>query len=341
MQRFTGLSRLRCLPLLSTLRTFSNNKNLDLDKIFGDLLSKEDKLKLGKKMEAVQRDTYDQAMPSQLSELAVDMDRLIQRGPKKQPFEPSRSKLLNDGTKATRLLRLEVYSRAMSEGLSEIKARAVSDKIVERAAVLFEEKANKTVEGFEKEAEKRKADEDELNDKEKKLLEFASQRIEEMFAPQKQREFKPRADFGCVSFDPNAEKIFGDTNKALNYFNLDKLTPAPTSYWAQMEKRKTEITNLSMGPTNAFEEQIIWTEQGRMWPYPIDNEYLIGEEENISFKEHIFIDKYLTKNYSHLPKNGPVAHFMELVCVGLSKNPYMTLAKKHMHLDSYAEFFNP
>lgn len=56
----------------------------------------------------------------------------------------------------------------------------------------------------------------------------------------------------------------------------------PSSYWAAMENRKTKLINLSMGPTNAFEEQIQWTEQGRMWPYPIDNEYLIGEEENVS-----------------------------------------------------------
>ena len=38
-----------------------------------------------------------------------------------------------------------------------------------------------------------------------------------------------------------------------------------------------------MGPRNAFEEQIEWTKQGKMWPYPIDNEWLIGPEQNVSF----------------------------------------------------------
>ena len=99
------------------------------------------------------------------------------------------------------------------------------------------------------------------------------------------------------------------------------------------------ITNLSMGPKNAIEEQILWTEQGRMWPYPINNEYILGEEENVSFVDHIFLDSYLKKH--NLPQTGPVAHFMELVCVGLSKNPYMTVKKKREHLDAFAKYFNP
>ncbi|CAD6186019.1 unnamed protein product [Caenorhabditis auriculariae] len=69
-----------------------------------------------------------------------------------------------------------------------------------------------------------------------------------------------------------------------------------------------KLTNKSFGPTNSFEEQIQWTEQGKQWPYPIDNEYLMGEEEN--------------------------------VCVGLSKNPYMTAKKKREHLEWFANYFN-
>lgn len=49
----------------------------------------------------------------------------------------------------------------------------------------------------------------------------------------------------------------------------------------------------------------------------------------------------MSENHKHLPKTGPITHFMELVCVGLSKNPYMTLSKKHKHLDDFAEFFSP
>lgn len=41
-----------------------------------------------------------------------------------------------------------------------------------------------------------------------------------------------------------------------------------------------------------------------------------------------------------LPKTGPIAHFMELVCVGLSKNPYMTVGKKRDHLKWFVKYFD-
>jgi small subunit ribosomal protein S31 len=94
---------------------------------------------------------------------------------------------------------------------------------------------------------------------------------------------QPQRSVETVEVDPNAPKVFGNTANALNFFDTKQLNPIPTSYWAAMERRKTEITQQSMGPENAFEEQIQWTEQGRMWPYPIDNEYLMGAEENVSF----------------------------------------------------------
>jgi small subunit ribosomal protein S31 len=84
-----------------------------------------------------------------------------------------------------------------------------------------------------------------------------------------------------IAADPTAPHVFGNTEVALNIFDTKELTPIPTSYWAKMERRKAEVANQAMGPINAFEEQIQWTEQGRMWPYPIDNEYLLGEEHNV------------------------------------------------------------
>jgi hypothetical protein len=91
--------------------------------------------------------------------------------------------------------------------------------------------------------------------------------------------------------DLTSEKIFGSSRNALNLFDVKHGKSAPTSYWAEMEKRKTDLANLSMGPTNAFEEQIQWTEQGRMWPYPIDNEYLMGDEEHVSIFSMIFANQ--------------------------------------------------
>lgn len=53
----------------------------------------------------------------------------------------------------------------------------------------------------------------------------------------------------------------------------------------------------------------------------------------VLFYEHIFLNKELEKY--KLPDTGPIAHFMELVSVGLSKNPYMTVQKKRDHLKWY------
>lgn len=39
------------------------------------------------------------------------------------------------------------------------------------------------------------------------------------------------------------------------------------------------------------------------------------------------------------PKKGPIRHFMELVCVGLSKNPYMTVQEKKDHIAWFREYF--
>ena len=40
------------------------------------------------------------------------------------------------------------------------------------------------------------------------------------------------------------------------------------------EERDTELGYLAQGglPRNAFEEQIEWTKQGKLWTFPIDNE---------------------------------------------------------------------
>ncbi len=58
----------------------------------------------------------------------------------------------------------------------------------------------------------------------------------------------------------------------------------------------------------------------------------------VSFVEHVFLERHLQR--FDLPKTGPVAHFMELVCVGMSKNPYMTAKQKVDHLEWFAQYFN-
>lgn len=60
-------------------------------------------------------------------------------------------------------------------------------------------------------------------------------------------------------------------------------------------------------------------------------------EAKIFFTEHIFLDKHLE---SWCPSKGPVRHFMELVCVGLSKNPYYTVQQKIDHINWFKQYFD-
>jgi len=48
-------------------------------------------------------------------------------------------------------------------------------------------------------------------------------------------------------------------------------------------------------------------------------------EKAIGFHEHVFLERHLSP---WCPKAGPIRHFMELVCVGLSKNPHITAQRK-------------
>lgn len=61
----------------------------------------------------------------------------------------------------------------------------------------------------------------------------------------------------------------------------------------------------------------------------------MDEEARVGFHEHIFLDQLLDE----FPKKGPIRHFMELIIVGLSKNPFFTAHEKHEHIAWYAEYF--
>ena len=61
----------------------------------------------------------------------------------------------------------------------------------------------------------------------------------------------------------------------------------------------------------------------------------LGEEANVSFNEHI----YLEHNLSDFPTKGPVRQFMELVLIGLSKNAYLSVKEKEEHINWYKNYF--
>ena len=60
------------------------------------------------------------------------------------------------------------------------------------------------------------------------------------------------------------------------------------------------------------------------------------EEVNTSFHEHVFLEHKL----EGFPLKGPIRHFMELVVLGLSQNPYLSVKEKHAHIDWFKDYFN-
>ncbi|XP_046959317.1 28S ribosomal protein S31, mitochondrial [Vanessa cardui] len=105
--------------------------------------------------------------------------------------------------------------------------------------------------------------------------------------------------------------------------------------WDHLSQRELLLAT-SQPPANYFQKMIQWTEQGKVWKFPIDNEQGIEEEQNVHFSEHIFLDAHLE---GWCPTKGPIRHFMELVCVGLSKNAFYTVKEKRDHIMWYKEYF--
>lgn len=62
----------------------------------------------------------------------------------------------------------------------------------------------------------------------------------------------------------------------------------------------------------------------------------MDEEKSISFTEHVFLEKHLEP---WCPPKGPIRHFMELVCVGLSKNHYFSVQQKKEHIEWFKNYF--
>lgn len=61
----------------------------------------------------------------------------------------------------------------------------------------------------------------------------------------------------------------------------------------------------------------------------------MGAEENVGFHEHVFLEEHL----HGFPTKGPVRHFMDLVVVGLSMNPYITVERKVENINWFRDYF--
>ncbi|XP_020778782.1 28S ribosomal protein S31, mitochondrial [Boleophthalmus pectinirostris] len=129
------------------------------------------------------------------------------------------------------------------------------------------------------------------------------------------------------------------TVKRLNIFSPE-VTALPTdermTLWDMDYADKLSTVTNHM-PRNGFEEMIQWTQQGKMWQYPIDNDIGLEEEASVPFHEHIFLEKHLEEGF---PRQGPVRHFMELVITGLSRNPHLTVQQKKEHISWFRDYFS-
>ncbi|KAK8777516.1 hypothetical protein V5799_029138 [Amblyomma americanum] len=133
------------------------------------------------------------------------------------------------------------------------------------------------------------------------------------------------------------EKLVVDTDRRLGIFSKDieENTDVPQlKTWEALQKRELDLL-VTPPPKNAYEEMILWTEQGKLWKFPIDNEAGLDEEARVSFAEHVFLEDLITD----FPERGPIRHFMELVLVGLSKNPHISVQRKHEHIDWFRQYF--
>ncbi|XP_023015411.2 small ribosomal subunit protein mS31 [Leptinotarsa decemlineata] len=146
----------------------------------------------------------------------------------------------------------------------------------------------------------------------------------------KTMQMKPRQDMVIQRID-----LFGA--KPLGIFtNKDSLKEVPgNETWQAMYERDLKLC-VTHPPSNYFQQMISWTEQGKLWNFPIDNEQGLDEEKKVYFAKHIFLEEHLEP---WCPSRGPIRHFMELVCVGLSKNPYLTVEAKKEHIDWYKNYF--
>jgi len=136
-----------------------------------------------------------------------------------------------------------------------------------------------------------------------------------------------------------AEKIDLFGSKPLGIFtgsdklNLKESPQLPT--WQKLHEKELKLA-VTHPPENYFQEMILWTDQGKIWQFPINNEFGLDEEAKVYFSDHVFLEEHLEP---WCPSKGPIRHFMELVCVGLSKNSYLTAEAKREHIEWYKNYF--
>ena len=133
---------------------------------------------------------------------------------------------------------------------------------------------------------------------------------------------------------PDADPSFA----SLNLFrSKEEISQERTKQlWSELEQEELKLYE-QKSPKNAFEEMINWTNDGKLWKYPINNEDGLAQQtERERFDDHVFFDDLIEQS----PDKQPIREFMTDAALGLSKNPYMTAERKRSYLQYYNEYFN-
>uniref|UniRef100_A0A182N2S8 Small ribosomal subunit protein mS31 n=1 Tax=Anopheles dirus TaxID=7168 RepID=A0A182N2S8_9DIPT len=154
-------------------------------------------------------------------------------------------------------------------------------------------------------------------------------------APKERRRASPRQPPQTPG-GPGSVKLFEE--EPLGIFTDPaalKESPDTLRTWQKLNERELRLA-VTHPPANHFQKMALWTEQGKLWQFPINNEQGRDEEAKVPFTEHVFLEEQLEP---WCPTKGPIRHFMELVCVGLSKNHYITAQEKREHINWFREYF--
>lgn len=76
------------------------------------------------------------------------------------------------------------------------------------------------------------------------------------------------------SFNRKIDNVYGADPSGIfrnAKFNEDSRTVSKLTTWEMLYQRELELL-ATQPPSNGFQQMILWTKQGKVWQFPIDNE---------------------------------------------------------------------
>lgn len=85
--------------------------------------------------------------------------------------------------------------------------------------------------------------------------------------------------------------LFGGTHLKIFDENL-KVCESDLTTWNKVKNNELRRI-VTHPPSNIWEQMILWTDQDKLWKFPINNEQGMNEEFGTYFTDHIFLEKHL------------------------------------------------